>query len=63
VRNREEGIFVRGEHSLLLAEIFDPDGQYWSLRRRLSAEPLQVGLAERPVPRERLAGDNQVLLP
>ena len=48
---------MRGEHGLLLAEVFYPNGQYRSLGRRLSAEPPQVCLAERPFPRERLARD------
>src|SRR5215472_5455170 len=57
MRDREEGVPVRGEHGLLLAEVFHPDGQYRSVRRRLSAEPPQVCLAERPFPRERLVRD------
>src|ERR1017187_1903717 len=57
MRNWEEGFRMRREQSLLLAEILDPDGQDRTIRRGLVAEALQVRLAERPFPRERLATD------
>src|ERR1035438_6214708 len=57
VRNREEGCRVGSEHGFLLAEILDADGQDRPVGRGIVAEPLQIGLAERPFPGEGLAGD------
>src|SRR5215831_2997501 len=56
MRNREEGSRIRGEHRLLLAEVLDADGQDRPIRRGLVAEPPEIRLAERPFPRECLAG-------
>src|SRR5215469_225006 len=57
VRDREEGLRLRGEHRLLLAEILDADGEDRPLRRGLVAEPPEIGFAERALPRECLACD------
>src|SRR5262249_54808928 len=57
VRDRENGVRVRGEDGFLVVQVRGAHGEDWSLGRGLLAEPLQVGLAERAFPRERLATD------
>ena len=57
VRDCEERLGIGGEHGLLLAEIVDAHRQNRPRGRRLVTEPFDVGLAERPLPRERLAAD------
>src|SRR5580658_9260772 len=57
VRDGEECARVRGEDGFLLAEIRDADGEDRAVRRGLVAEPPDVRLAERPLPRECLARD------
>src|SRR5262245_6274111 len=52
VRDREERPRLRREHGLLLTEILDPDREDRAVRWSHIAEPLEVGLAERPLPRE-----------
>jgi hypothetical protein len=54
VRNREEGSGLRGEHGLLLAKIRHANRQDRPVRRGGTAEPPDVCLAERPLPREAL---------
>ena len=48
---------MRREHRFLLSEIVDAHGEDGPCGRGLVSEPSDVGLAERPLPRERLAGD------
>src|SRR6476620_3472265 len=55
VRDREEAFLVCREHGLLLAEIVDPHGKDRACGGRFGAEPLDVRLAERTLPREALA--------
>src|SRR5205807_9710618 len=57
VRDREERLRIRGEDRFLLAEVFNADCEDGPGRRRGIAEASDVCLAERPLPRERLPGD------
>ena len=57
VRDGEEGVGVGGHDRLLLPEVGGADGQDRAVRRRLVAETLDVGLAERALPGERLPAD------
>ena len=53
----EERFGAGRQDGLLLAHVLDPHGQDRALRRRLVAEPLEICLAERPLPGEALARD------
>jgi hypothetical protein len=57
VRDREERLGIGGENRFLLAEVVDPDREDRAVGRGLVPEPLDVGLAERPFPREALLAD------
>ena len=57
VRDREEGLRLGREHRLLLGQVLDADREDRTGRRGRIAEPLDVCLGERPLPREGLAGD------
>src|SRR5512132_2246196 len=57
MRNREEGLGLRGEHGLLLAEVFNSNREDRSIWRAGIAEPPDVCLAEWPFPREGLAAN------
>ena len=53
----EEGLRMGLEHGFLLVQVLDTDGEDGAVRRSLVTEALDVGLAERPLPREPLAAD------
>src|SRR5690606_9499408 len=55
--DREESGAVFGEHRLLSGEVFNADGQDWTLRRLLVPEPSEIRFAERTLPCEDLAVD------
>src|SRR5579863_4795910 len=57
VRDREEGVRVRCEDGLLLGQVGGADRENRAVRRLFVAEPLDVRLAERALPGERLAAD------
>src|SRR3984885_1091080 len=57
VRDREEGVRVRRENGLLLGQVGGADRENRAVRRLHVAEPLDVRLAERALPSERLAAD------
>src|SRR5205814_10679356 len=52
----EEGLGMHGQYGSLLAEVLDPNGGNRSVWGHSIAEPLDVRLAEGPLPREGLAG-------
>src|SRR5215475_10704663 len=55
MRDREERARMSGKQCLLLAEVLGPHRENRPGRWLLVAEPPDVGLAERPLPRECLA--------
>src|SRR5260221_3204720 len=57
VRDREEALPFGRKHGFLLAEVVDAHREDGPSGGRRIAEPLDVGLAERALPCERLAGD------
>jgi hypothetical protein len=57
VRDGEEAVLARSEYCFLFRLVGGADRQNRALRRPLVAEPLEVGLAERALPGERLARD------
>jgi hypothetical protein len=57
VWDREERRGIGGEHGFFLAEVVDPDREDRSVGRSGITEPFDVGLAERPLPREALLAD------
>jgi hypothetical protein len=57
VRDGEEAVLARREDRLLFRPVGGADRKDRTLRRPLVAEPLDVRLAERALPRELLARD------
>jgi len=57
VRNGEEGSGLCGQNGLFLADVCDANGEDRAGRGARIAEPFDVGLAERPLPGEGLAGN------
>src|SRR3954447_3853889 len=62
VWDREEPLVVLRQHGFLLAEVFYPHRQDRTVGRPITTEPFDVGLAERSLPCEALAGDRPVAL-
>src|SRR5207247_114388 len=54
VLDGEDAALARREHGFLLLEILDGYREDWTVGRRLVAEALDVGFAERALPREML---------
>lgn len=57
MRDREESVGVLGESSLFVGQVQYSHGEDRSVRCGGFAEAPEIGLAERALPRERLAGD------